>query len=226
VTGPGDARAALAADLGAVAEATTVLLGTLAAARPDQMDEPSLLPGWNRGHVAGHIVGNADGMLRLLDWALTGRPNPMYDSLEARQAGIDEAAALDLDSLRTRVATSSAHLADGFDRLLAADAEALQRLVYFGAQEPVGGPDTPAFATSYARLREVEIHHVDLDLGYGPRDWPPAFVERTLTWLDGRSPAPAVVGDPAEVLAWRLGRGTGPSVRAADGGPAPVPPPW
>ena len=30
------------------------------------------------------------------------------------------------------------------------------------------------------RWREVELHHVDLGLGYEPADWPPAFVERVL----------------------------------------------
>ena len=31
-----------------------------------------------------------------------------------------------------------------------------------------------------ARWREVEIHHVDLAAGYGPQDWPAAFVAHEL----------------------------------------------
>ena len=27
------------------------------------------------------------------------------------------------------------------------------------------------------RVREIEIHHVDLDVGYSPDAWPPGFAE-------------------------------------------------
>jgi len=30
------------------------------------------------------------------------------------------------------------------------------------------------------RLVEVELHHCDLDTGYGPADWPPAFATMDL----------------------------------------------
>ena len=36
--------------------------------------EPSLLPGWTRGHVLTHLARNAEGGVRLLAWARTGPP--------------------------------------------------------------------------------------------------------------------------------------------------------
>ena len=45
-------------------------------------------------------------------------------------------------------------------------------------------------------------------------------------FLDGRGSAPAVTGDLAEVVAWRLGRGAFRTVRAIDGSDPGEPPPW
>jgi maleylpyruvate isomerase len=38
----------------------------------------------------------------------------------------------------------------------------------------------PAMASVWARWRECEIHHVDLNLGYRPADWPGPFVDTLL----------------------------------------------
>jgi maleylpyruvate isomerase len=60
-------------------------------------------------------------------------------------------------------------------------------------------------------LRNVEVHHVDLDIGYQPSDWPPAFVAgelaRRLRGLRDRA-------EPAELLAWLLDRGPSPHLTA------------
>jgi len=52
-------------------------------------------------------------------------------------------------------------------------------------------------------LRDLEVHHVDLDAGYTPSDWPAEFVEfelaKRLRDLDRRA-------DRAALLAWLLGR--------------------
>jgi maleylpyruvate isomerase len=62
----------------------------------------------------------------------------------------------------------------------------------------------------FRRWREVEVHHVDLDLGYGPADWPDAYVEeelaRTVAGLDG--------GDRRRLLAWLVGRAGVPKLGA------------
>jgi maleylpyruvate isomerase len=79
-------------------------------------------------------------------------------------------------------------------------------------------------------LRELELHHVDLDAGYRPQDWPPDFVAEQLKRVTvslGERAEPFIVrlpdrtlavgaggrGDrrrrPAPMLAWLTGRGTG-----------------
>ena len=42
-----------------------------------------------------------------------------------------------------------------------------------------------AAAVPWARLREVEVHHVDLGAGYTPADWPDAFALRLLREIVG-----------------------------------------
>lgn len=55
-------------------EATSRLLVTTAAVTESQVAEPSLLPGWTRGHALTHVARNADGLRNLLSWASTGIP--------------------------------------------------------------------------------------------------------------------------------------------------------
>ncbi len=61
-----------------------VTAGTLTDA---QTREPSLLPGWSRGHVLTHIARNADGLGNLLVWARTGVETPQYPSRRRGRTG-------------------------------------------------------------------------------------------------------------------------------------------
>jgi maleylpyruvate isomerase len=70
-----------------LAAATGRLLATATALGDAQAREPSLLPGWTRGHVLSHIARNADGMVNLLNWARTGTETPMYASAESAPHG-------------------------------------------------------------------------------------------------------------------------------------------
>ncbi|MDP9427768.1 MAG: maleylpyruvate isomerase N-terminal domain-containing protein, partial [Actinomycetota bacterium] len=69
----------------------------------EELDRPSLLPGWGRRHVLAHVARNADALLNLLTWARTGAETPMYPSAEARDAGIAETAALEAPRLRAEL---------------------------------------------------------------------------------------------------------------------------
>ena len=217
---------ALAADLAALAESTDALGATLDSLDDGQARRPSLLPGWSVGHVLTHVARNADGMVNLVEWALTGVPAPMYPSVEARTDDIEAGAGRPAVELADDVRSSAARLADSLALLGAAGPQALDRLLLFGPPQPGADPDTPARALPYARRREVEIHHVDLGLAYGPADWPADFVERTLLFLHSRSGAVDAVGQPWDVLAWRLGRPPVGSVLRRDGSDAGEPPPW
>lgn len=216
----------LRADLLDLDEATSRLVRTADAVTDDEAAAPSLLPDWSRGHVLTHIARNADGMVRLVDWAVTGVETPMYASVEAREAEIEAGAGRSAAELAADVRDSAGRLREALERL-ADDETAYDRVVLFGAPRPGAVADSPARTLPYARIREVEIHHVDLGLAtYTEHDWPPPFVERTLLWVHARSGPVDVVGELEEVLAWRLGRTTGPSLTRLDGSPPGDAPPW
>ena len=67
----------------------------------------------------------------------------------------------------------------------------------------------PAEELPFRRLREVEVHHVDLGLGYSPAEWPAAYVDRELARSPPRLQARA---DGAPLAAWLLGRGPAPDL--------------
>jgi maleylpyruvate isomerase len=97
------------------------------------------------------------------------------------------------------------------------------------------GHETDAALIVPMRLGEVLVHHVDLDIGYRPRDWPAAFVgdylDRAVTalrehpelavrmeatdtgWVHQageRNPAaPVIAGPQYAFLVWLLGRSDG-----------------
>ncbi|MFB4308339.1 maleylpyruvate isomerase family mycothiol-dependent enzyme [Actinomadura sp. GTD37] len=156
-----------------ITAATRALLAS--AARLDDADvrAPSLLPGWTRGHVLTHVARNADGGARLLTWARTGVESYEYPSLEARAAEIEEGANRPAGALLDDVRQSADRFADAF--ALMPD-EAWGRTVQWTT-----GARHPAVRAADARLTEVLIHHVDLDAGFTPGDWPTGFTARMLT---------------------------------------------
>ena len=147
-----------------IGEATDRLLASAAALTDATAREPSALPGWTRGHVLTHVARNADGLGNLLRWARTGTKTPMYASREARAASIEAgagrpAAELTADVRRTAIT-------------FAAEAASLPGEAWAAQVQMLVGPPMPARRVLDSRLREVEIHHVDLCAGYRPADWP------------------------------------------------------
>jgi maleylpyruvate isomerase len=154
-------------ELAQVDDATRRLMATLAELDDDGVRQPSLLPGWTRGHVITHVARSADAMSRLLAGAAAGLSVPAYASAEAREAEIAEGADRPAALLAADVATSAARFREQVRELDAA-AWAVEVRV------SVGGP-VSASRLLVRRLAEVELHHVDLGLGYTPADWPASF---------------------------------------------------
>lgn len=151
-----------------VDSATTRLAGTVSGLADRDVRQPSALAGWTRGHLLTHIARNADGLRNLLVWARTGVEIPQYRSTEARAAGIEAGAGRN----------AAEFLADLQDSAAAFSAEAatLTRQAWQVPVHGLRGPEHPAWFTLIRRLVEVEVHHVDLDAGFGPDDWPDSFV--------------------------------------------------
>src|SRR5215472_13500263 len=144
-----------------LAAATERVLVTATALSDAQAREPSLLPGWSRGHVLTHLARNADGMVNLLRWARTGTPTPMYASAQSRAADIEAGAG--------RPAAA-----------LAAEAAGMPDDAWTAQVRALNGPPFPALGVLERRLSEVEIHHVDVAAGYSPADWPEYFLSEAL----------------------------------------------
>ncbi|GAA1572590.1 maleylpyruvate isomerase family mycothiol-dependent enzyme [Kribbella sancticallisti] len=219
-----------------LASAHRRLLDTVARLTDDAVPRPSLLPGWTVGHVLSHLARNADALVNLCDWALTGVRKPMYVSVEAREADIEEGAARPLAEHVDDIAAAEARLLERFEDL---PAEAWQAEVAWPS-----GTTRTADQIVTARLNELEVHHVDLGLGYTFDDVPPETRDVLLTYVTSRWPADfqvvlrssdsawsspdrpgdarIITGGSAALLSWVLGRSDGSTLT----GDVPTPPAW
>jgi maleylpyruvate isomerase len=155
-----------------VRAATRRLLETIDDLTDEQARRGTLVPDWTRAEVLTHLARNAEGLCRMAEAAERGEVAAQYPGGAAQRAadiarGHDTGAA----ALRTDVRRASDHLMEVWSRL---PAEAWNR-----SGDVIDGTRTIAH-TVWSRWREVEIHHLDLDLGYAPADWPVAFVQRAL----------------------------------------------
>jgi maleylpyruvate isomerase len=231
-------------DTAAVAHATDELLAAVAGLSADALAEPSRLPGWTRGHVLAHVARNADALVNLLTWAITGDETPMYGPGDARDRAISEGAERPLDD----------HLADL--------RESAERFARTAAEVPpagwavqVTGRTGRVFAAAeipWRRLVELRLHHVDLGIGTGCDDLPADFAARELAWIvDGLTghegiaavrlhdtaagqkwtigaaaePDLTVSGGTGALLAWVSGRSDGDGLSVSPDRPLPVLPP-
>lgn len=187
--------------------ATRRLVRTVDAMADFQFREPSLLPGWTRGHVVAHLVLNAEGLAGALEGVREHRTVPMYASQEARDGDIEELAGADPAVLRDRLLASTTAIHDGV--------EELPEDLHATRIERTPGSDRTFTAgrVGEMRLREVEIHHADLDLAYGWADWPSDF---TVLLLDNRGAVhdgPPFTANAVDLgRSWRYGEGDGPTV--------------
>lgn len=215
--------------------------------RGDELDAPSLVPGWTRRHVAAHVGLNARALTHLTEWAATGVETPMYASPTERDEEIAFAATLPARALRNLSAHAAVHLDVEWRDLEPAAWEAQVRTAQ--------GRVVPARETVWMRTREVWVHAVDLDHGASFRQFPPELVDALLAdvmrvWRSrpagevpalalepvdrpgGPVPATGTGGSPlrlrgraADLAQWATGRG-GHGVTRDDGSPPPAPPRW
>ncbi|WP_251092910.1 maleylpyruvate isomerase family mycothiol-dependent enzyme [Streptomyces sp. Caat 7-52] len=221
-------------DLVCVREATDRLLTAVAKVDNASLAEPSRLPGWSRGHVLAHLARNADALVNVLE----GRP--MYESAEARDADIERDAPRPL-------AVQIADVRESADRFRATgDAPA----DWTRTVELRNGVTDSASRVPFRRWVEVELHHVDLGIGYELEDLPAEFLERetgflaqrfsghpdvpatrvtdgTRAWTTGReadAPEVTVTGRPADLVGWLAGRRDGAALEVRGGELPKLPP--
>jgi maleylpyruvate isomerase len=211
-------------DLTGLEGSSQALTRTVDALSAEDLEAPSLLPGWTRAHVVAHLALNALSLARVIEGVVHGNPVAMYESDEQRDADIAELAQADPGELRDR------HLAavTAFD-------DAVGRIHdehWSGRIERVpGGPAWPMVTVVPTRRREVELHHADLGTSYTPADFPEDFVVELLDavtvdqadsgpflvratdlgreWSVGGEGGPTVMGTGAGLGWWLAGRGNG-----------------
>lgn len=167
---------------------------------------PSRLPDWTRGHVLAHIRQSGDGHARLLAAADRGEIGVQYpDGIAGRAAHIEAEAGL-------AAAEQVALLRRSIWDLEAAWARSRWSGEGEGPRGPVKMTELP-----FMRLREVAVHHVDLDIGYGFDDLPGEYVRSELRRMEmswkarqpmglTQLPTAALRAAPPRRLAWLLGR--------------------
>lgn len=227
-----------------VDRATQRLLQTVAALDGDAaIAAPSRLPGWTRGHLLAHVSRNADGLTNLLTWARTGVVTPQYATPDQRERDIVAGAPRGHAEHLADVRASAQRFADAAGEMTA---EAWVTIL------DIPGAPQPAARVVWRRLREVEVHHVDLAAGYSHSDWPLAFGHRLLhevaaefggrddapalvlcpgdsgheLVIGERAGAPAVSGTACALAAWLIGRSAGDDLTVSPEGELPVPPTW
>jgi maleylpyruvate isomerase len=160
-----------------IARADDRLRATMATLDEAALRAPSLLPGWTRGHVLTHIARNADGYVNLLTWARTGVETPMYPSFEKRGEDIEKGAGRPLAEQVADV--------DAAAERFAAAVRAMTPEAWGNPVRHLTGREMWPPQLIWGRLREIEVHHVDLGAGYGPADWDESFTLHLLREVAG-----------------------------------------
>lgn len=225
-------------DLELLRDATDRLLAAVGELEDAAVTEPSLLPGWTRGHVLTHLARNADALVNVL------RKRPMYVNAESRDADIAAGAGRPLTEQIEDLRSTSERL----DSVL----EGLTDEQWKATVELRNGVTDTADRVPLRRLLEVELHHVDLGIGYTLDELPGAFTDQAVSYLakrfhgndqlpalelraeDGRSwptgakptgdhTSQVVVGTPGVLVGWLAGRSKGGGLTSS--GPLPTLPP-
>ena len=180
------------------AAAHATLLADLADLGDCVARRPSRLPGWSVGHVLTHLARNAESVVWRLEGAAAGELRDQYPGgQEQRRADIEAGAGRPAGELVLDVRRTAAAV----DRLLAH----LPDAAWDAPSRTSKGVVESSRDAVLSRWREVVVHHGDL--GLGPVPFPPALVD---AWLPRELPRLAERTDPAELLAWVIGRGAPP----------------
>lgn len=171
----------------------------------DDVTGPSRCAGWTRGHVLTHLARNAEAIERMVGAAVDGSGAAMYPSDEARDADIDAGAARDAATQAADLRATDRAVAGALARL---GPEHADRMV----ERTPGGRLVPAGRLAFMRLREVVLHHLDLDADFALGDVEPALVG---VLLDEEVARLRAVDDPPDLTLrapdgsqWTVGVGT------------------
>ncbi len=172
---------------------------------------PSALPGWTIAHLLTHLARNADSHVRRIDAAHRGEVIDQYEGgLEGRNRAIEDGAQRDAQTIVDDLAASSLRLDAAWWTVQGGE--------WMGESRDSTGVIRQVRTLPARRLQEVEVHIVDLDLGYDHREWSDVFVVAFLDEMRATMPARVPNGEsiptagtlaelpPRDELAWLYGR--------------------
>jgi len=183
------------------------VLGTRLAAGELDPAATTRLDGWTVGHLLTHLARNADSHRRLIEGADRGDVVDQYGGgLDARDTEIGHGAVRPVTDLVDDVRESSGLL------------EAVWATTrWLGEGRRARSETIEITRLPFLRVREVQLHLVDLDVGVGFVDLDPLYVrlevERlSMLWCARQPmglatlPSPALALAPVDRLAWLTGR--------------------
>jgi maleylpyruvate isomerase len=195
-----------------ITDGTRRLLADLDALDDAALDEPSLLPGWDRRYLLSHVANNAGALRNLLHWARTGEERRMYVSNEQRAADIAAGATAPSAVLRSLVASSA--------EVLWSDLDGMPLEAWSAPVITAQGLTRLASEVPWMRVRELYVHAVDLDAGARFAGLPPSFLAALLDDIAARrsavgtSPALALTATDTSATWQVTGNGDATRVRA------------
>jgi len=189
-----------AADIDSCRASHRDLLAAVASLTNDDFRSPSLLPRYSRGHVITHLANKTKAHVWLFGGPAAGEIRQLHPDRYDADLAADAGAARSAPELRS-------DLEHSFE-LLEAAWDALDDALWDQQGIMTAGPRTMAEIIAH-HLRNVEVHHVDLDIGYRVSDWPPIFVEGELVKRLRALPNRA---GHADLLGWLLGRAPAPEL--------------
>jgi len=172
---------------------------TVRALPADAFARPSLLPGWTLGQVVAHVARNADSHTRRLQGAFRNEEVARYPGgPDQRKRDIEESSLLPPGEVVSDLLRAQQELEATWARCAAEN---------WPGSDLFAGDTWPVSDSPVRRLREVEMHHVDMGLDYGIDSWPAEYVAwelpQLLATVPGRVPSGA---DARNLVAWLAGR--------------------
>ena len=171
------------------------LVADVATLSDDDVRKPCRLPNWSRAHLITHLARNADSFTWLVNGARLGEPRQQYPEVGMRDRDIEAGSNRSKDELYEDLALAIEGLEVAWSKL----GDDQWTLVQMGSRGELTMDEIV-----FRRLREVEIHHVDLDVGYSVSDWPAIYVEGELRRQLERLPERA---KHSLLVEWLVGRG-------------------
>ena len=149
------------------------LLAIVDALTPQEFAEPSLLPGWSRGTIVGHLALNAHSHIHLLACAARGELGQQYPGGPgAREAAIEEASSWSQEK-------ATAELRKAVYSLEGAWAGST-RDTWLGTGTLASGAVVAMHELPFLRWRESVVHLTDLNVSRSWDTWPSLYVRLEL----------------------------------------------